>query len=367
MLITQVSVDLLRVPLPRPRALPRADDPDPGTPPADTVGVLLVRLATDTGPVGVGFAYAPAAGRALVALVEDELAPRLVGADPLLTERLHARLRRDLPAGGLANIVLAAVDLAAWDLKGKAANLPLWQLLGGARDAAPAHAAETAAAWMSGEQVLSAYEALQAKGVKGLRVAVGGRTPEADAQRLEHIRNHVGLDDWLGVMANGAYDAGTALAMGRFLEEELDADLFEDPVPADDRAGLRRLADVLEVPVAAGGQFDRVADLAAWVAESRFGVVRPDVVRLGGLTPALAVVAAATAFARPVVPVLLPEVGVQLACGLGGVRAVDYVGWLEPLWREPTTLADGLLTPPPGAGLGLELNADAVAKFRAGP
>jgi len=64
------------------------------------------------------------------------------------------------------------------------------------------------------------------------------------------------------------------------------------------------------------------------------------------------------------VPVLLPEVGVHLACGLAGVQAVDYVGWLEPLWTEPPRLADGRLAPPPGAGLGLELNPEAVAKVR---
>ena len=363
MLITRVTADLLRVPLTRPRALPRTDDPDPGTPPTDHLTVLLLRLDTDAGATGVGFAYAPAAGRALVAVIEDELTSRLVGADPQRHERLHARLRRELPT--FANAALAAVDLAVWDLKAKAAGLPLWQLLGGARDAAPAYVAETAASWMSGEQILSAYEPLQAKGVRGLRVAVGSRSPEADARKIEHIRNHVGLDDWLGVTANGAYDAGTGLAMGRFLEEEMDADWFEDPVPADDRDVLLRLADQLEVPVAAGGQFDRMADFTQWVAGAPGGVVRPDVLRLGGLTPALKVIALAEAFGRPVVPVLLPEVGVHLACGLGGVRAVDYVVWLEPLWQAPPTLADGKLTPPPGPGLGLDLNPVALERFRA--
>jgi L-alanine-DL-glutamate epimerase-like enolase superfamily enzyme len=366
MLITRVAADLLRVPLPRPRSLPRADDADPGNPPSDHVTVLLVRFDTDAGATGLGFAYT-AAGRALVAIIQDELTPRLIGADPQLHERLHAKLRRDLPASGLVNIALAAVDLAVWDLKGKAADLPLWRLLGGARDGAPAHAAETAAAWMSGEQVISAYEPFKAKGLTGLRVAVGARSPEVDARRLELIRNHVGLDDWLGVSANGAYDAGTALAMGRFLEEELDADWFEDPVAADDRAGLRRLADKLEVPVAAGGQFDRIADFTSWLAESSASVIRPDVLRLGGLTPALPVIAAATAFGRPVVPVLLPEVAVHLACGLPGVHAVDYVGWLEPLWQSPLDLRDGKLTPPAGPGLGLELNPDAIERFRCGP
>jgi L-alanine-DL-glutamate epimerase-like enolase superfamily enzyme len=360
MLITRVAADLLRLPLPRPRALPRTDDPDAGSPTADSVTVLLVRLDSDVGLSGLGFAPIVGRGRALVASIEDDLTPRLIGSDPQAHERLYAKLRQDRPPAE----ALAPVDLAIWDLKAKAANLPVWQLLGGACDSAPAYAAETAAAWMSGEQVLSAYEPLKTRGVAGLHVAVGGRSPEADARKLEHIRNHVGLDDWLGVTAHGSYDAGTALAMGRFLEEEMDADWFEDPVPADDRAGLRRLADKLEMPVAAGSRFDRASDFTAWFTDAAAGVVRPDVLRLGGLTPALPVIAAATAFARPVVPVGLTEVGVHLACGLPGVRAVDYVGWLEPLWQTPPALADGKMSPPPGPGWGLELNPDAVEKFR---
>jgi L-alanine-DL-glutamate epimerase-like enolase superfamily enzyme len=361
--ITHVAPNLLRVPLSRPRALPRTDDADPGTPPSDAIVVLLVRLDTDESLTGFGFAYANAAGRGLVAVVEDDLAPRLIGADPQRHERLHARLRRDLPT--FANAALAAVDLAVWDLKAKAAGLPLWQLLGGARDSAPAYAAETAASWMSGDQVLAAYEPLQAKGVRGLRVAVGNRSPEADARKVEHIRDHVGLDDWLGVTANGAYDAGTGLAMGRFLEEEMDADWFEDPVPADDRGVLLRLADKLEVPVAAGGQFDRVADFTKWVTGAPGGVVRPDVLRVGGLTPTLKVIALAESFGRPVVPVLLPEIGVHLACGLGAVRAVDYVSWLDPLWLSLPMLDDGKLTPPTGPGLGLAPKPDAIVRFGA--
>jgi L-alanine-DL-glutamate epimerase-like enolase superfamily enzyme len=359
--ITHVSADLLRLPLPRPRALPRADDPDAGSPTADALPVLLARLDTDAGLHGLGFAYAWTGGHALLATVADDLAPLLTGTDP----RQHERLARLLP-GEAPAAARAAVDLAVWDLKAKAVGLPLWQLLGGARDSAPAYAADTAWPWMSGEQVVSAYEPLRAAGVRGLRVAVGTRGPEADARRLEQVRNHVGLDDWFGVTANGAYDAGTALAMGRFLEEEMDADWFEDPVPADDRAGLLRLADKLELPVAAGGAFDRISDFTQWVAQAPAGVVRPDVLRLGGLTVALKVIAVAEALHRPAMPVLLPEVGVHLACGLAGVPAVDYVGWLGPLWVEPPKLVDGRLVPLPGPGLGLELNPEAVAKYRVG-
>ncbi len=362
MLITRVTADLLRVPLPQSRVLPRADQPGNNAPRNDHVNVLLVRLETDAGLTGLGFEYSLIASEALVTIVESRFAPELVGVDPTYHQRIYQRLRTEVRA----TVGLAAVDIAIWDLKAKAASLPLWQLLGGFRDSAPAYAADTAAAWMSSEQVLSAYERQKEKGIAGLHVAIGGRSPEADARKLEEIRNHVGLDDWLGVTANGHYDAGTALAMGRFLEEEMDADWFEDPVPADDRAGLQRLADKLEIPVAAGARFRRMSEFAQWLTDSAAGVARLDVVKLGGLTPSLQVVSLASALNRPVVPVLMPEVGVHLACGLPGVHAVDYVGWLEPLWQSPPTLRDGKLTPPAGPGLGLELNPDAVEKFRNG-
>src|SRR5438132_13075883 len=115
MLITRVTADVLRVPLPRPRTLPKVDDPDPGNPPTDSLAVLLVRLDTNDGATGLGFAYATS-GRALVAIVEDELAPRLLGADPWLHERLYAKLRHDRPL----TPGLAAVDIAVWALKGTA-------------------------------------------------------------------------------------------------------------------------------------------------------------------------------------------------------------------------------------------------------
>ena len=276
----------------------------------------------------------------------------------------HERIYGKISSSVTSPEAIAAVDLAIWDLKAKTANLPLWQLLGGARDSAPAYAADTAAAGMSGDQVLSVYEKHKDNGVTGLHVGIGGCSPEADARKLEEIRNQIGLEDWLGVSAHGHYDAATALAMGRFLEEELDADWFEDPVSSDDKAGLLRLAEKLELPVAAGGRFRQTSEFTQWLTGSAVGVVRPDIIRLGGLTPALPIIAATTAFCRPVVPVLLPEIGVHLACGLPGVRAVDYVGWLEPLWQSPPKLANGNLAPPDGPGLGLDLNFDALARFR---
>jgi L-talarate/galactarate dehydratase len=126
-----------------------------------------------------------------------------------------------------------------------------------------------------------------------------------------------------------------------------------------------RLATKLELPLAAGSFLFGRDEFDAYLARDAAAVLRPDVTRLGGLTATLKVLALAERHHRPVVPHVLPEVGVHLACGLPGVSAVEYVRWLEPLWATPPRIEGGKLVPPPRPGLGLELDPDAAGKFRA--
>ena len=93
-------------------------------------------------------------------------------------------------------------------------------------------------------------------------------------------------------------------------------------------------------------------------------MVQPDVTRLGGLTAWLKVAALAETHHRPLSPHLLPEIGVHLACGLPTVTSVEYMPWLYPLFTNPPKIEQGHLVPPPGPGLGLEVDTDAIARYR---
>jgi L-alanine-DL-glutamate epimerase-like enolase superfamily enzyme len=121
----------------------------------------------------------------------------------------------------------------------------------------------------------------------------------------------------------------------------------------------------LEIPIAAGEMLFGLDEFAAYLDKEALDVVQPDVTRLGGLTTWLKVAALAERHYRPLSPHLLPEVGVHLCCGLPGVASVEYMPWLSPLWVEPPRLVQGKLVPPPRPGLGLEVDTDAAAKFRA--
>lgn len=363
MQITHVEGRLLRVPLTKPRTLPRSESPGAASPP-DTVFVLLVDVVSDTGPRGFGFVSVFSGGPALLVCTEEEIVPRLVGCDPLRHEQVGMKLRKEATIDdAISARACAAIDIALWDLKSKAAGLPLWQLLGGTRESAPAYFAETAWPGLDADQILELARFAQEEKLAGFRVGVGGLDPIRDSQRVQRVRDAVGEEIWFGVSANHGYDSGTALAFGRFLEEELDADWFEDPIPADDLDGYARLTAKLDMPIAVGGTL--TADrFPAFVSKSAIGIVRPCVARLGGITNWLRIAALAESFHRPIVPHLLPEVSVHLACGRSGVQGVDFVRWLEPLWKQGPEIRNGRLVPPAGPGLGLEIDNAAVERFR---
>ena len=160
------------------------------------------------------------------------------------------------------------------------------------------------------------------------------------------------------------YDYGTALAMGRFFEEEVGADWFEEPILCEDVQGHARLASKLEIPIAGGEMLFGIDEFRSYLERDALAVVQPDLTRLGGLTAWLKTAALAELHHRPLSPHLLPEVGVHLACGLPAVTSVEYMPWLYPLFANPPKIEQGRLVPPPGPGLGLEIDADAVAKYR---
>lgn len=366
MKITQIDSQVLRIPVRKPLQLVSADD---HTVPIERIILLVVHIDTDAGHRGFGFAYSiQGGGRALKVAADDDLTPLLMGENPLDHERLGQKVRgRLLGVGrhGLLAQAYSAFDLALWDIKGKAAGLPLYRLLGGARESAPIYVADTGFLWMSAEETIAATRPYLEKGLMGLKVHVGV-DPEADADRLARIREALGEDIWLGVDAFQRYDYTTALSMGRFFEEEIGADWFEEPIQCEDVAGHAMLAEKLDIPLAVGESLYSAQEFRAYLDRDAAAILQPDVTRIGGLTNWLKVAALAEMHQRPIAPHILPEVGVHLACGLPSVVAVEYMPWLFPAFVETPSIVNGRLVPLPRPGLGLEIDMEAVDKYRLG-
>lgn len=364
MRITSLSTDHLRIPLGKPGRVPLGG-PKPAGP--DAADLLLVHAETDAGAVGLGFTYLLGPGAAAVRdLLAHELPSLVVGEDARDADRLFARAGRRFAGVGFAGLVArayAAVDIALWDLKGQAAGLPLHRLLGGARPSAPFFASDLAPHWRPAEDVLADARPLARQGAMGVRVEVGRGDVQEDADRVRDISDGLGDGGWVGVSAGGRFDLNTAVALAHFFGD-IGVDWFEDPLPAGDALGYRRLADLAEVPLAVGSLFDTPDPFYAVIREGVVRTVRPDVCRLGGITPVAKVAAVAEAFGVAVSPARLPEVGVHLACGLAAVPHVDSVGWFTDVFAGGPHLDDGKLVPSDGPGLGLGVNEEAAERYR---
>jgi L-alanine-DL-glutamate epimerase-like enolase superfamily enzyme len=362
MRITRAECQLLRVPSSPSRSSPAEERAGR----SGHITVLLVQLDTNAGLSGLGIAYTlQGSGRAVHAVAVDDITALVVGEDPLDHERLAVKFYLRMQSVGRRGLVAqaySAFDLALWDIKGKAANMPLYKLLGGARDSSEVYGSDTAWVWMTPEQMLEASRPYLAQGI-GIKVKVGANA-EQDYDRLHRLREALGDDVWIAVDANQRYDYATALAMGQFFEEEIGVAWFEEPISCEDVEGHRRLTESLGVPIAAGETLFGLDEIDRYLQRGALAVLQPDVTRLGGLTPTLESIALAKRYHCPVVPHLMPEVAVHLACGLPQVTMVEWMPWQYPLYERAPRIADGRIAPLPDPGLGITLNAEAVAKYR---
>lgn len=353
MLITAISTDLIHVPLARPGRIPLTQ-PKPIVP--EAIELVLVNVQTDEGLQGLGFTYAQGAGGATVrSLIENECAQLVVGENPQAADRLFSRAEQHFRAigfAGLAARAYAAIDIALWDLKAKAARVPLYMLLGGARNSAPFFVSDLAMAGRDAAEVVKLAKPIMKQGSTGVRVEIGRGDVQADAERVREISDGLGEDSWVGVAADGQFDLGTAQALAHFFED-IGVDWFEDPIPVSDEPGYTKLAATMETPLAVGSGLGSREAFFRVIRAGQVRTVRPDVLRLGGITPILKIAAVAEAYHVAVSPVRLPEVGVHLACGLGAVPHVDSVSWLKDVFTGGPTIVEGKLAPSPEPGLGL--------------
>ena len=259
----------------------------------DTHGICRVTVETDAGISGRGditFGRLDRAPAVLAHLVTDLLAPEVVGDDPFLIRGVRDRLWRLTDyhgTPGLALLGIAGIDIALWDLMGKALETPVWRLLGPVRDRVPAYAM---VGWLNYDlptlqrQCAAAIE----QGFQGVKMKVGAPTLAEDVARIKAVRAAVGDDPLIMVDANQVFSRHEALRRGRAYEA-LGCHWFEEPLRADDTAGLAELADALTIPIASGEnnfgkrQFRDLFDRRA------VDIVQPDLRRAGGVTECLEV------------------------------------------------------------------------------
>lgn len=341
-----------------------------------------VRIWTDDGLHGIGEASPMQGGLASLLMIAHNIAPALVGADPLdhavIQDRLMHRLVKLGPEGALTG-ALAAIDIALWDLKGKKFGLPIYKLLGGAwRTELPFYASIGGnGIERSLDDVLRVVEKRMEDQPAAIKIRFDNHRVDLDTQIPDHIekaravRKLVGDKFPLAFDSNNGYSTGGALRVGRVLEE-LDYWWFEEPVQHYHVKAMGEVARKLSITVSAGEQTYTMGGLAELI-EAGVPMIQPDIVKMGGVTGLQRCAALAQAHGVELVShQTQPTIGhmVNLHVCAAQLHATKPCEWNDPSTRmhavfdEVPMPKDGLFHLSDRPGLGMDFDEAALAERR---
>jgi len=347
---------------------PLADAPE--NPNATRLFVTL-QLETDDGAVGLGVTYFGGALTGALRSAVDELAALTIGEDPLRVAAIAAKLRAAAGSagpGGIFTLAISAIDMALWDIRGKTLNLPLWKLLGGARDRVPTYASGALMRGLSLDRVVAAAARLKERGFREMKTQLalpGDTSPAKEVERMRLLREAIGPDIKLMCDINQRWRVEQAIDIGKRVEDA-GVGLFwlEDVTTADDFPGLARVTAALSTPVAGGEYVWGIVPFRHMVEARSVDIVMIDLVRVGGITQWLKVAGMAEAFNLPVVSHLIPEVHVHLIGAVPNGLTVEYMPWLTRLFEEVPRPQQGELVMPTTPGLGLKFDQTTLDRNR---
>jgi L-alanine-DL-glutamate epimerase-like enolase superfamily enzyme len=334
---------------------------------------VLTRVHTSEGIVGEAYAGDEDAGlAAIVAIVEEEIAPRLAGEDALRVERCFELARPVtfdvLRDRRLALVACACVDTAIWDAVGKALEQPLWRLWGGYRRSLPAIA--IGGYYGTGIPIGDEVAGLRELGLAGLKLKVGGASPEEDAARVRAAREAGGPEFILAADANQAWAPADAIRFAR-LVADCDLAWLEEPCRwPNDRRALRDVRFGAPATVCAGQSEHSAAGCRDLMAEAAIDICNFDASWSGGPTEWRRAAAIAYAYDVRMGHHEEPQVAAHLLASIPHGTVVEcFHPERDPIWwnlvanRPP--LRDGCLELSDAPGLGWELDADFVEAHRA--
>ena len=337
-------------------------------------GALIVEIETDEGIVGYG-----SAGRilpwAVVEFINRQAAPFLIGQDPMLTERVWSKMFwtfNERAQTGVWSSAMSAIDIALWDIKGKALGQPVWRLLGGAQNPVPAYVTFGVSEY-SREQLPEAARYWVALGHDKLKMVVGvvgnSQDPVEDAARVAAVREAVGPKVELMIDANYLMSFHHALRLSK-LCEPLDLTWFEEPLYQNDARLLADLRRQTTVPLAAGQNEGHRWRHRELLVHHSVDILQPNVANVGGYTEGAKVAAMAQAFNIPIAnggAMQLHNMHLQAGMSNGTRVEFHYLAWAmyDAIFQNTPQPEKGWVTVPERPGLGFEPKPGIIKEYRA--
>ena len=328
------------------------------------IDCVVVALETTDGPSGTGFTMGlgGAWSRAVAAYITDELAPLVVGEDALAPEALWMRMWSPNKArmrAGLGVWALSAVDIAAWDIVAKHAELPLHTLLGGFEPNVPVYGS---GGWhdLSDDELVSECEAFAALGISSYKYKIGS---PRDLERTRLLRRAMGDDYTLLADANQRFNVREAIDSSAMLADYGVA-WIEEPVLADTLDDLAEVAASSRVATAAGENAYFSWGFREMCERRAVSYLQPDIARCGGVTEFRKIGALADAFELSLSSHLWHELSISVVGAARRGWACEYTELIpKGTFTREFPVVDGRIAVPDVPGHGVEFNSDALQRW----
>ena len=337
---------------------------------------IIVRVETSEGITGYGEAHPGRSPGSVVSIIHNTLAPMLIGMKATdcvgVWQRVHRMQLSSHGVGSGASLGLSGIDMALWDIRGKAANMPLYELLGGSKKRIPAYAGGISLGYQPKESLAEEAQTYIAQGYKAIKLRLGD-SARADIERVKHVRKVVG--DGIDILtdANTAYTMDDARRVLPVLAE-IQAGWLEEPFACSDFHSYREAAKITPlVPIAAGENHYGRFEFAQLLEAGAVQIWQPDLSKCGGITEGLRIAAMASAYRIPM-NTHSSATGINHAATIHFAAAIENAGYFEACVSHFNPLrdmfgkvfeigADGCVEPLDKPGIGIEVDESLFEQY----
>ena len=332
---------------------------------------VIVKVRTEPGLVGWGESHAGRAPGAVAALINTTLRTLVLGMDATdvvgVWNRIYSRQLASHGMGAGCSLAMSGLDMALWDIRGKAVGWPLYKLLGGAQRPIPAYAGGVSLGFQDPRDLIAEAKTHVDAGFRAIKLRLGD-TVNDDIDRVEAAREAFGEDIEILTDANVGYTLEDARRVMPALED-LGVRWLEEPFPAHDYRSYATARSFGTVPLAAGENHFTRFEFSRLIEENSVDVIQPDLSKSGGITECLRIAAMASAHKLQVHP-HTSMTGINMAASIHFLAAIDNGGYFEgdvsrdnlfrdELTSKPYELAkDGTVRPLEAPGIGVEVDEE---------